>query len=379
MGFSTKAIHAGQEPDPSTGAVVVPIFQTSTYVQKGANADGRFDYSRTVNPTRSALEGNLAALEGGAFGLCFSSGMAAIHALLHLLKAGEHVVVTDNVYGGTYRLFETVMRDLGLDFSWVDTSDPARTRESIRPDTRMVFLETPTNPVMRLADIAATAEVCRGEAILLAVDNTFMSPFFQRPLELGADIVVHSTTKFLNGHSDSIGGALITSEEETADRLQHVQASAGAILSPFDSWLVLRGTKTLAIRMERHDANGRRIAQWLEEHPSVDRVLYPGLDTHPQRELAERQMSGFGGMISFDVGSRERAWKILDGVRLFSKAESLGGVESLICYPATMTHGSVPREKQLQLGITEGLVRISVGIEDVEDLIEDLDTTLASL
>jgi cystathionine beta-lyase/cystathionine gamma-synthase len=376
MRFSTKAIHAGNEPEPVTGAVSVPIYQTSTYVQLGANEEGRYDYTRTVNPTRGALERNLAALEGAEHGLCFSSGMAAVHAVAHLLRAGDHVVVSEMVYGGTYRLFETVLRDLGLDFSWVDTSDPGKTGEAIGPGTRMVFVETPTNPLLGLTDLAATAALCRERGVRLVVDNTFMTPYYQRPLELGADIVVHSTTKYLNGHSDSLGGAVLTSDGEAAERLRHVQGSAGAVLSPFDSWLVLRGTKTLAVRMERHEANAGALAAWLDAHPKVERVYYPGLPQHPQHELARRQMTGFGWMIAFETGSREAAWKVLKGVRVFSLAESLGGVESLICHPASHTHASVPPEMRERLGITDGLVRISVGIEDADDLREDLGRAL---
>jgi len=377
MGFSTDAVHAGQEPEPRTGAVMTPIFATSTYAHVAGNEDGAFDYSRVVNPTRTALEANLAALEGGAHGACFASGMAAIDALVRLFDAGDHVVVSENVYGGTYRLFETVMRRQGIDFAWVDTSDPAAVAEAMRDRTRLVLVETPTNPMMTLTDIEAVAGLCRKRGVLLAVDNTFMTPFFQRPLDLGADLVVHSTTKYLNGHSDSLGGVVVTSNEEAAEGLRHIQKSAGAVLSPFEAFLILRGVKTLAVRMERHDRNGRCLAAWLEGRPEVERVCYPGLPSHPQHDLAGRQMSGFGGMISFDVGSRERAEAVMAGVEVFAKAESLGGVESLICLPATMTHASIPADRAERMGMTHGLLRISVGIEDLEDLQADLEQALA--
>jgi len=324
MGFSTDAVHAGQEPEPRTGAVMTPIFATSTYAHVAGNEDGAFDYSRVVNPTRTALEANLAALEGGAHGACFASGMAAIDALV-----------------------------------------------------RLFLVETPTNPMMTLTDIEAVAGLCRKRGVLLAVDNTFMTPFFQRPLDLGADLVVHSTTKYLNGHSDSLGGVVVTSNEEAAEGLRHIQKSAGAVLSPFEAFLILRGVKTLAVRMERHDRNGRCLAAWLEGRPEVERVCYPGLPSHPQHDLAGRQMSGFGGMISFDVGSRERAEAVMAGVEVFAKAESLGGVESLICLPATMTHASIPADRAERMGMTHGLLRISVGIEDLEDLQADLEQALA--
>lgn len=379
MKFSTKAIHAGQEPDPTTGAVTVPIYQTSTYAQEGLGKHKGFEYARTQNPTRLALERNLAALEGGKACFAFASGMAATNAVMTLLKAGDHVIVSDNTYGGTFRLFDKILRNFGLEFSYVDAREPHNVEEAARAETRMVFIETPTNPVMSLVDIRAVSEVTRRRGLRLVVDNTFMSPFFQRPLELGADIVVHSTTKYLNGHSDSIGGAVILNDEEDVVKMAFIQNAAGAIISPMDSWLVMRGTKTLAVRMRQHDENGRIVAQFLSEHPRIQKVYYPGLKSHPQHELATRQMSGFGGMISFETGSLESAKRVLESVRLCTLGESLGGVETLISHPATMTHASVPEPERNRLGITDGLVRVSVGIEDVEDIIADLDQALNKL
>jgi cystathionine beta-lyase/cystathionine gamma-synthase len=376
MKFSTSAIHAGQEPDPATGAVSVPIYQTSTYAQEGLGKHKGFEYARTQNPTRLALERNLAALEGGRACFAFASGMAATNAVMTLLKAGDHVIVSDNTYGGTFRLFERVLRNFGLEFSYVDAREPHNVEEAACARTRMVFIETPTNPVMSLVDIRAVSEITRRRGIRLVVDNTFMSPFFQRPLELGADIVVHSTTKYLNGHSDSVGGAVILDDEEDIHAIAFIQNAAGAIISPMDAWLVMRGTKTLAVRMRQHDENGRVIAQFLSEHPKVQKVYYPGLKSHPQHELAGRQMSGFGGMISFETGSLENARRVLESVRLCTLGESLGGVETLISHPATMTHASVPEVERNRLGITDGLVRISVGIEDIEDIVADLDQAL---
>ncbi len=376
MKFSTKAIHAGQEPDPTTGAVSVPIYQTSTYAQEGLGKHKGFEYARTQNPTRMALEQNLAALEGGRACFAFASGMAATNAVMTLLKAADHVIVSDNTYGGTFRLFDKVLRNFGLEFSYVDAREPSNVEEAARAETRMVFIETPTNPVMSLVDIRAVSEITKRRGIRLVVDNTFMSPFFQQPLELGADIVVHSTTKYLNGHSDGVGGAVILNDEEDIARMAFIQNAAGAILSPMDSWLVMRGTKTLAVRMRQHDENGRIVAQFLAEHPKIQKVYYPGLKSHPQHELAGRQMSGFGGMISFETGSLENAKRVLESVRLCTLGESLGGVETLISHPATMTHASVPEPERNRLGITGGLVRVSVGIEDVEDIIADLDQAL---
>jgi cystathionine beta-lyase/cystathionine gamma-synthase len=374
--FSTVCIHAGQVPDPSTGAIITPIFQTSTYVQDELGKHKGYEYARTQNPTRSALEQNIAAMESGACGFAFASGMAAIGAVSSLLKAGDHVVVTDATYGGTYRLFEQLLTRYNLGFSYVDTSQPELIESAIRANTRMLFVETPTNPTMKLTDLPRVAEIARARGVLLVVDNTFASPYLQRPLALGADIVVHSTTKYLNGHSDSVGGIVVTSREDSAEWLGFVQNAAGAILSPFDSWLVLRGTKTLPVRMAQHNANGLALAAFLAGHPKVQRVLYPGLPTHPHHALARHQMNGFGGMLALDVGSRDAAARLLKAVKLMALAESLGGVETLISHPATMTHASMPAERRTALGITDGLVRISAGIEDVEDLKEDLSQAL---
>jgi len=379
MGFATDAIHVGQEPDPATGAIIVPIYQTSTFVQQELGKHKGYEYARTSNPTRSALERNLAALEGGKFGFAFASGMAAINAVMSLLKAGDHVVAGHNLYGGSFRLFERVLKDFGLDFSYVNTSKAKELKPALRPNTRLVFIETPTNPVMEITDIAAVSALTRDRGIPLAVDNTFMSPYFQRPLKLGADLVIHSTTKYLNGHSDGVGGAVILNDTALADRLKFLQNAAGAILGPFDCWLVLRGVKTLAVRMTQHNENGRTVARHLEQHPKVKRVHYPGLPSHPQYALARKQMSGFGGMLSFETGSLANAKAVLKSVRVCSLAESLGGVETLISHPATMTHASVPAEDRQRIGITDGLVRISVGIEDVEDIVADLDQALAAV
>ena len=379
MGFSTDAIHIGQEADPATGAIIVPIYQTSTYVQEELGKHKGYEYSRTSNPTRAALERNLARLEGGRFGFAFASGMAAINAVLTLFKSGDHVVTGRNLYGGTFRLFERVLKDFGFEFTYVDTTRLADIEKAIRSNTRMLFLETPTNPIMEITDIAAASELAHRRGLLVAVDNTFMSPYLQRPLELGADIVIHSTTKYLNGHSDGVGGAVVMNDAALADRLKFLQNAAGAVLGPMDSWLVLRGVKTLAVRMRQHCENGMVVAQFLAGHSKVKLVHYPGLASHPQYELGKRQMSGPGGMLSFETGSLENARRVLNAVRLCSLAESLGGVETLISHPATMTHASVPPEERQRLGITDGLVRISVGIEDVEDLIADLDQALARI
>jgi cystathionine gamma-lyase/cystathionine beta-lyase/cystathionine gamma-lyase/homocysteine desulfhydrase len=370
--FSTVCIHAGQEPDPSTGAIVTPIYQTSTYVQEALGVHKGYEYARTQNPTRSALEGNLAAIEHGKAAFAFASGMAATGAVMTLLQSGDHVVVTDNTYGGTYRLFERVWRKYQLDFTYVDTSDVDAIARAITPKTKLLFLETPTNPVLRLTDIAAACEAAHARGVSVAVDNTFASPYVQRPLDFGADLVVHSTTKFLNGHSDSIGGVVVAVRDEHVEWLRFVQNAEGAILGPMDSWLVLRGTKTLPIRMERHNSNAMAVAEFLAAHPKVTRVHYPGLATHPQHLLATRQMRGFGGLISFELGTLERARTLLNGVQLIALAESLGGVETLISHPATMTHASVPPMRRQQIGITEDMVRVSVGIEDVDDLKDDL-------
>jgi cystathionine gamma-lyase/cystathionine beta-lyase/cystathionine gamma-lyase/homocysteine desulfhydrase len=379
MGFSTDAIHVGQEPDPATGAIVVPIYQTSTFVQEELGKHKGYEYARTSNPTRAALECNLAALERGQFGFAFASGMAAINAVMSLFNAGDHIVAGHNLYGGTFRLFEHILKDSGLTFSYANTCRLEDVEKAFRPNTRLLYIETPTNPVMEITDVAAAAQLAHEQKAILAVDNTFMSPYFQRPLELGSDIVIHSTTKYLNGHSDGVGGAVILSDAALAARLKFIQNAAGAILGPFDSWLVLRGVKTLAVRLERHNSNGLAVAQHLEAHPKVKKVYYPGLPSHPQHELAKKQMSGFGGMLAFETGSLENARTVLKTVRLCSLAESLGGVETLISHPATMTHAIVPPEERQRLGITDGLVRVSVGIEDVEDIINDLDQALAKI
>jgi cystathionine beta-lyase/cystathionine gamma-synthase len=370
--FSTVCIHAGQEPDPSTGAIITPIYQTSTYVQDELGVHKGFEYGRTQNPTRLALEKNIAAIEGGRTAYAFASGMAAIGAITSMLKAGDHVVVTDNTYGGTFRLFDKVLTRYELSFSYVDTSRPDLVEQAIQPATKMLFIETPTNPVLRLTDIGATAAIARRHNLRLVVDNTFASPSVQRPIELGADLVTHSTTKYLNGHSDSIGGIVVAVRDEDIEWLKFIQNAAGAILSPMDSWLVLRGTKTLAVRMAQHNLNGQAIAEFLQSHPKVTQVIYPGLPSHPQHELAKRQMRGFGGMVSFDLGSFEAARRVCNRVRLMALAESLGGVETLISHPASMTHASVPAERRAEIGLTDSMVRISVGIEDPADLIEDL-------
>jgi cystathionine beta-lyase/cystathionine gamma-synthase len=379
MGFATTAIHAGNEPDSATGAVTVPIYQTATYAQDGLGQNKGYEYARTQNPTRSALEKNLAALEGGKFGYCFASGMAAIDATVKLLKAGDHVLLSDNTYGGTFRLFDRILSNFGLTFDLIDISNVDLVEGAMKPNTRMVFLETPTNPVMIVSDLQAVSEVAHRVGARVVCDNTFMSPYLQRPLDFGVDVVVHSTTKYLNGHSDSVGGAVILNDQKDAEWIGFVQNSAGAILSPFDSWLTLRGTKTLALRMEQHDKTGRAVAAFLEEHPKVQRVYYPGLTSHPQHELAKRQQKGFGGMVSFETGSLANAKLVLESVKLCTLAESLGGVETLISHPATMTHASVDPVTRERLGITEGLVRISVGVEDTEDIIADIDQALASL
>ncbi len=376
MGFSTVAIHAGNEPDSATGAVSVPIYQTSTYAQEGLGKHKGFEYARTQNPTRLALEKNIAALEGAKFGFAFASGMSATDAILKLVKAGDHVICGDNTYGGTYRLFSKILSNYGIEFDFVDTSEVNNVEAAFKPNTKMVFVETPTNPIMTVTDLRAVSEIAHAHGARVVCDNTFMSPYLQQPMDFGVDIVVHSTTKYLNGHSDSIGGFAALNDEEDAEWIRFVQNSIGAILSPFDSFLVLRGTKTLAVRMEKHDENGRAVANFLAEHPKVEKVYYPGLASHRQHELAKRQQKGFGGMVAFDTGSLENAKRVLESVKICTLAESLGGVESLISHPATMTHASVPAEKRQSLGITDGLVRVSVGIEDLEDILEDLDQAL---
>ena len=375
--FSTVCLHAGQEPDPSTGAIITPIFQTSTYVQEELGKHKGYEYARTQNPTRAALEGNLAAIEGGAAAFAFASGMAAINAITSMLKSGDHVIVSNNVYGGTFRLFDKVLTRYQLSFSYVDTGDLDATARAFTPATKMLFVETPSNPVMRITDLAKAADLAHAHNARLVVDNTFASPVIQQPIAFGADLVTHSTTKYLNGHSDSIGGVVIATRDEDVEWLRFYQNAAGAILSPFDSFLVLRGTKTLPLRMAQHCATGLALAQFFEAHPKVRTVYYPGLASHPQHDLAARQMKGFGGMLSFDLGSRDAAATLLKSVRLLALAESLGGVESLISHPATMTHASVPVEHRNALGITDGLVRISAGLEDLDDLKDDLTQALA--
>src|SRR5216684_264205 len=378
-GFATRAIHVGQEPDPLTGAVTVPIYPTSTYVQQELGKHKGYEYSRVSNPTRDRLEQNLAALEGGIASRVFASGMAAINAICTMLKAGDHVVCGHDLYGGVPRLFNQVLADFGMEFTYVDTSDAANVQRAIRKNTRMVYVETPTNPLMTLSDIRAISDVCHRKKVELVVDNTFMSPYFQQPIALGADMVVHSTTKFLNGHSDGLGGVVVCSTRQQAEKLAFVQKAAGAILSPFECWLVLRGVKTLAVRMEQHDRNGRFVAEFLSRHKKVKKVFYPGLPDHPQHELAKRQMSGFGALIAFETGSLANAKKMLKKVSVCSLGESLGGVETLISHPATMTHAALGEKGRKAIGITDGMVRISVGIEDVEDIIDDLDEALRAI
>ena len=377
LGLATRAVHAGQRPDDPTGAIMTPIYQTSTYVQPALGRHKGFEYARTRNPTRDALERNLAALEGATHGFAFASGLAATDAVLKLLQAGDHVICGENVYGGTHRLMTRVFAQLGLTFSFVDTRDPAKVARAVTPSTRLIFLETPSNPMMRLTDLAAVGALATDRKLLVAVDNTFATPVFQRPLALGAHIVIHSTTKYLNGHSDMVGGAVLTNRDDLAERLGFLQNAAGAVPGPFDCWLALRGTKTLTLRMRQHDSNGRCLAEWLQGHAAVQRVYYPGLADHPQHDLARRQMSGFGGMISLELGSAARARVFVESTRIFALAESLGGVESLVGHPASMTHASVPKAMREEMGLTDGLVRLSVGIEDVEDLQADLEQALA--
>jgi len=373
VAFGTRAIHAGQRPEPLAGAIMTPLYLTSTYVQEGLGQNKGYEYARGKNPTREAFERNVAALENGRHGFAFSSGMGCIDSIMKLFRAGDHVVCAENVYGGTFRLFDKLLQNFGLTFTYVDTRDPQRVEDAMTPATRLVLLETPSNPLMRVTDIAAVADVAHRHGAVLVVDNTFASPYFQRPLELGADIVFHSTTKYLNGHSDMIGGVAVTRDDGLAERLQFIHNAAGAVAGPFDAWLALRGTKTLHLRMRQHDANGREIAKWLAERVGPENVFYIGLPTHPQHELVKRQMSGFGGMISVELGTRERAAHLLEHVRIFALAESLGGVESLISQPAGMTHASVPPDRRAELGITAGLVRLSCGVEDTGDLLADLE------
>jgi len=380
QGFGTRAIHAGQEPDPVTGAVMTPIYYTSTYAQTAPGEHKGYEYSRTHNRTRYALEDNLASLEGGAGALCFASGLAATATLLNLFDTGTHVIACDDLYGGTFRLFDKVFRRLGFEFSYVDPLGGAAAVEAaMKPNTKLVWIESPTNPMLKLTDIAAVAAVCKSKGILVAVDNTFMTPYLQRPLELGADIAAHSMTKYLNGHSDVVGGALIFKDAELHQRVAFLQNAIGAVISPMDSFMVLRGTKTLHVRMDRHEANARHLAGWLEKHPQVEKVIYPGLESHPQHALAKKQQRGFGGMISFVLkGNLDNARRFLSACKLFTLAESLGGVESLIEHPAIMTHASVPPENRKKLGILDGFIRLSVGIEDVADQQADLEAAFAA-
>ena len=375
--FGTLAVHGGQEPEPETGAIMPPIFQTSTYVQPDVAAPKKgYDYARVKNPTREALEANLAALEGGKHGIAFASGLAAIEAVVKRLSAGDHIVSEENTYGGVTRMFTRVLAKLGLEFSFVDTRDPSCIQEAMRPNTRLVHVETPTNPMMRICDLRAAADIAHAGDALLMVDNTFASPFNQRPLALGADVTVHSSTKYLNGHSDIIGGILVVDDDELAEEIHFVRKSSGAVPGPMDAWLCLRGTKTLHVRMARHNQNGMAVARFLEDHAAVRRVIYPGLASHPQHELANAQMSGFTGMVALDLGNPAQARALATGTNIFQLAESLGGVESLISIPALQTHASVPQELREAMGVTEGLVRLSVGIEDLDDLLEDLDQAL---
>jgi len=376
-GLGTRAIHAGQRPEPLAGAIMTPVYLTSTYVQEGLGKNKGFEYARSRNPTRDALERNVATLEDGRHGFAFASGTACVDSIMKLFQSGDHIICGQNVYGGTFRLFDKLLQKLGLRFTYVDTRDAQRIADACTPRTVAVLVETPTNPLMWITDLSAAAEAAHRAGALLIVDNTFATPVFQRPFEHGADIVFHSTTKYLNGHSDMIGGMAVLRDDDLADRLGFIQNASGAIPGPFDCWLALRGTKTLHLRMPRHDENGRRVAAWLAEHVGAERVIYPGLPSHPQHELACRQMRGFGGMITVDLGTRDRAAQVLERTRIFSLAESLGGVESLISHPASMTHASVPPERRAELGITEGMVRLSCGVEDVGDLIGDLDHAFA--
>ncbi|MCC7002812.1 MAG: cystathionine gamma-synthase [Gemmatimonadaceae bacterium] len=377
--FSTRAIHAGQRPDPTTGAIMPPIYQTSTYAQESLGVNKGYEYARGKNPTRECLERNVAALEGAQHGFAFSSGMGCVDSITKLFKSGDQIIVGSNVYGGTFRLFDKILSNFGLQFTWVDTRDPQRIADAMKPNTVAVMLETPTNPLMQLTDIAAAAQIAKKGGALTIVDNTFATPYFQNPLQLGADIVWHSSTKYLNGHSDIIGGIAVLNDDELAKRLQFNLNSAGAVPGPMDSWLTLRGTKTLALRMRQHDANGRKVADWLANKVGEKNVFYPGLASHPQHELAKRQMRGFGGMVSVETGSKENANKVVSRVKVFTLAESLGGVESLVCQPAGMTHASIEPARRLEIGITDGLIRFSCGVEDVEDLIEDLEQAFAGM
>ncbi len=376
MGFSTDAIHAGQESDPVTGAVITPLYQTSTYEQDELGKHKGYEYGRTQNKTREAVETNIATLEKGKYGVAFASGLAATHALVSLLKAGDHVVISHNVYGGTYRLYEQNLTNFGLEFSWIDTTNADNIRNSIKDNTKMVFVETPTNPMLCITDLKEVSDICKSHNLLSVCDNTFMSPYFQNPLLLGIDIVLHSSTKYLNGHSDLINGIIVTNNEKVYERIRYIQNAAGGIPSPFDCWLLLRATKTLALRMHRHNENAIAFANFLVDTKIAKKVIYPGLPNHPQHEIAKKQMSGFGGMVTADFGTLDDAKKVLNNVKIFLLAESLGGVESLVCHPASMTHAAVPKEVRDKFGLTDGVVRFSVGIEDVEDLIDDVEQAI---
>ncbi|MBK6537915.1 MAG: PLP-dependent transferase [Ignavibacteria bacterium] len=379
MKFATKQIHAGQHPEETTGAVITPIFQTSTYSNGKLGETKGFDYGRTINPTRSALQNNLAALENGKYGFCFSSGMAAVQAVITLFKPGDHIICTDNVYGGTYRLFEQIIKNYGLEFSYVNTSDINETKKAIKYNTKFIYVETPTNPMLNITDLSSLNSLAKEKKILTCVDNTFMSPYFQNPLDFGVDIVLHSSTKYINGHSDVIGGCLITSDDKIAEQLKFIQNSAGAVPAPFDCWLIMRSTKTLAQRMKAHNENAVAICRTLEKDKRISKIYYPGSESHPQFELAKKQMRGSGGIISIELGSYNKAVAFCNGLKIFQIAESLGGVESLVCHPVSMTHGSVPKELRDKFGLTDGLVRLSVGIEDGEDLMEDINNALSKL
>jgi len=380
MKFATRAIHAGQEPDPTTGAINIPIYQTSTYVQEEIGKHKGYEYARTGNPTRTALEACLASLEGAKYGLCFGSGLGASMNIMHLLSQGDHVVCGDDVYGGTFRLFDKVLGRFGVTFSWVDARDPKNIEKAITPQTKMVWLETPTNPLLQIVDIKAIADIAKSKKLITVVDNTFASPYLQNPIALGADVVVHSATKYLGGHSDVVGGAILTSNDELYEKLKFHQNAVGSVPGPMDCYLVLRGVKTLAVRMEAHQKNAMAIAKFLENKPQIERIIYPGLTDHPQHELAKKQMSGFGAMVTIVVkGGLENANKFASSTKLFALAESLGGVESLICHPVSMTHGSIPKDVREARGIVDGLVRLSVGIEDTDDLLADVEQALAKV
>ncbi len=379
MGFQTDSIHAGQQPDPSTGAIMTPIFQTSTFVQDSIGKHKGYEYARTQNPTRQAMEKNIAVLEKGKHGIAFASGLAAISAIIQMLKSGDHVICSDNVYGGTYRVFEAVFKKFGLSFSFVDTSDIEQVKKAFTAQTQLIFVETPTNPMLTLTSLSAIAGLAREKGCLTVVDNTFMSPYFQNPLTFDIDMVVHSSTKYLNGHSDVVGGIVLTRRDDLAEKLFYLQNAAGAVPGPQDCFLILRATKTLALRMREHEKNALAVARYLEKHPRVERVYYPGLSSHPQHQLAREQMSGFGGIVSMELGSLDNARKFAEAVRIFSLAESLGGVESLVDHPAIMTHASVPREERMRMGLTDGLIRLSVGVEDEEDLLADVEQALAAI